>query len=57
MGMIAQYMNGPCRITVYDDSIRPPEEVTKIKNHISEIIYNEQFRQYVEEKQKRADGS
>lgn len=57
MGIIEQYMNGPCRITVYDDSIRPPEEVEEIINRVSEIVYNEQFRRHMEEKRRRGDNT
>lgn len=57
MGIIEQYMNGPCKITVYDDSIRPPEEVEEIIAHVSEIVYNEQFRQYMENKKRQIENA
>ncbi len=52
MAVIRDYMNGPCRIIVRDDSIRPPEEVKKIIDRVSEIVINEDFRRYMEQKQK-----
>lgn len=52
MAVIRDYMNGPCHIIVRDDSIRPPEEVKKIIDRVSEIVINEEFRRYMEQKQK-----
>ena len=52
MAVIRDYMNGPCRIIVRDDSIRPPEEVKKIIDRVSEIVINGDFRRYMEQKQK-----
>lgn len=48
MAVIRDYMNGPCRIIVHDDSIRPPEEVEKIIDRVSEIVINEEMRKHME---------
>nr|WP_302596126.1 hypothetical protein [uncultured Acetatifactor sp.] len=53
MGVIADYWNGPCHITVHDDAIRPPEEVEQIIYRVSRLVYQEDFRRYLQEKQKR----
>ena len=41
MAVIRDYMNGACRIIVRDDCIRPPEEVKKIIDRVSNIVINE----------------
>jgi len=52
MAVIRDYMNGACRIIVHDDSIRPPEEVKKIINRVSEIVINEEMRRHMEQLEK-----
>ena len=48
MAVIQDYMNGLCHITVHDDKIRPPEEVKKIIDRVSMIIYSEELRKHME---------
>lgn len=54
MGVIADYWNGPCHIIVHDDSIQPPEEVKKIVQRVSQIIYQEEFRKHMQKKIKKS---
>ncbi len=51
MGVIADYWNGPCHIIVHDDCIKPPEEVKQIVRRVSQIVYQEEFRKHMQEKQ------
>ncbi len=53
MAVIADYWNGSCHIIVHDDCIRPPEEVKKIIYRVSQLVYQEDFRRYLQEKEKR----
>ena len=48
MAVVQDYMNGPCHITVHDDKIRPPEEVKKIIDRVSMIVYSEEMRKHME---------
>ena len=50
MAVIKDYMDGPCRIIVHDDSIRPPEEVKKIVERVSQMIINEEIRKAMAKK-------
>lgn len=50
MAVIRDYMNGPCHIIVHDDSIRPPEEVKQIIDRVSQIVYQEELRKHMQEK-------
>lgn len=50
MGVIADYWNGPCHIIVHDDSIRPPDEVKQIIHRVSQIVYQEELRKHMAEK-------
>lgn len=55
MAVIQDYMNGACHITVYDDKIRPPEEVKKIIDNVSRIIYTEELRKHMAEMEERME--
>lgn len=44
MAVIRDYMNGPCRIIVHDDSICTPEEVQEIVDRVSRIVLSEELR-------------
>lgn len=57
MAVIKEYMNGPCKITVYDDCIQPPEEVEKIIERVSRIVLQEDFRRQHEMRQKQQEGT
>lgn len=50
MAVIQEYMNGACHITVYDDKIQPPEEVQKIIDRVSRLVYSEELRRHMEKK-------
>ncbi len=50
MAVIRDYMNGPCRITVYDDSICAPEEVPGIVDRVSAIVLSEELRRSISKK-------
>ena len=52
MAVIRDYMNGACRIIVRDDCIRPPEEVKKIIDRVSNIVINEEMRKHMEQLKK-----
>ena len=50
MAVIKDYYNGPCHIIVHDDCIRPPEEVKRIIDRVSEIVLAEELRRQMERK-------
>lgn len=56
MGVIADYWDGPCHITVHDDCIRPPEEVKRIIHRVSQLVYQEDFKRYLKEKREKEEG-
>lgn len=41
MAVIKEYKQGECKIIVHDDYICAPEEVEKIINNVSRIIWND----------------
>ncbi len=55
MAVIQDYMNGACHITVYDDRIRPPEEVKKIIDNVSMLVYSEELRKHMTEMEERKE--
>lgn len=55
MAVIRDYMNGPCRIIVHDDSICAPEEVQGIVDRVSAIVLSEELRRNTS-KEKTVEG-
>ncbi len=53
MAIIRDFYQGPCHIIVHDDSIRPPEEVKKIIDRVSELVINAEIKRNLD---KRRDG-
>lgn len=51
MAVIKDYYQGQCHIIVHDDYIRPPEEVQKIIDRVSEIVYAAELKRYMEQLQ------
>ena len=51
MAIIRDYMNGPCRIIVHDDSICAPDEVQEIIDRVSKIVLSEELRRNAMNKQ------
>lgn len=49
MAIIQDYMDGPCHIIVYDDCIKPPEEVARIIDRVSQIVISEELRHHMEQ--------
>lgn len=49
MAIIKDYMNGPCHIIVYDDCIKPPDEVARIIDRVSRIVISEELRRHMEQ--------
>lgn len=48
MAVIKEYTNKGCQITVYDDCIKPPEEVKEIIKRVSRIVIDEEYRRQKE---------
>jgi len=50
MAIIEEYTRNGCTVRVHDDCIRPPEEVKQIIKRVSQIVYSEEMRRHMEEK-------
>lgn len=56
MGLIAEYQNGSCNVKVFDDGIvKTQEEARQILRNVSQILYQEEFRKYLEGKSLTAE--
>ena len=55
MAVVQDYMNGACHITIHDDRIRPPEEVKKIIDNVSMLVYSEELRKHMAEIEERME--
>lgn len=52
MALIEEYMNGNCKISVYDDCIQDPEEVQRIIERVSRLVIGEELKRAMQEKKK-----
>lgn len=48
MAVIRDFMQGECHIIVHDDYIRPPEEVEKIIDRVSELVIAADMKRHME---------
>lgn len=52
MAVIKDYYQGQCHIIVHDDYIQPPEEVQKIIDRVSELVYAAELKRHMEQLEK-----
>ncbi len=55
MAVIKDYMQGACHIIVHDDYIRPPEEVERIIDRVSELVIAADMRRHMQNKQNESE--
>lgn len=54
MAVIKDYMQGECHIIVHDDYIRPPQEVERIIDRVSELVIAADMRRHMESKRNKS---
>lgn len=55
MAIIEERIQGACKIIVHDDYIRGPEEVKKIVDNVSRIIWNDLRGRELKKRQKERE--
>lgn len=53
MAAVKDFINGNCRMIVYDEEICPAHEAEEILDKISGIVTEEEYKQYYDEKRKQ----